>query len=106
MTVIIVLLLGGEIAGLMGILLAIPVSGAIKVILPDLADFYKSTVYYTGAEEPTAQAMISHFEHPHFDMTVHQEKEEPDTVAEAELATEVLGATGVASSLPEAKEEE
>jgi predicted PurR-regulated permease PerM len=47
-TVIIVLLLGGELFGLLGILLAIPVAGAIKVILPDLIEYYKSTPFFSG----------------------------------------------------------
>jgi predicted PurR-regulated permease PerM len=48
-TVIIVLLLGGELGGLLGILLAIPVAGAFKVILPDLIEYYRTTPFYTGA---------------------------------------------------------
>lgn len=47
-TVIIVLLLGGEVGGLLGVLLAIPVAGAIKVLLPDLIDWYKASPYFTG----------------------------------------------------------
>jgi len=47
-TVIIVLLVGGELAGLMGVLLAIPVAGAVKVILPDIAHRYRRSSYYTG----------------------------------------------------------
>ena len=47
-TVIIVLLLGGELGGLLGILLAIPVAGALKVLLPDLIEYYQSTPFYTG----------------------------------------------------------
>lgn len=51
-TVIIVLLLGGELGGLLGVLLAIPVAGAIKVILPDLANYYKRSPYYRGHAMP------------------------------------------------------
>ena len=40
-TVIIVLLIGGQVAGLVGVLLAIPVAGAIKVILPDVIAHYR-----------------------------------------------------------------
>ncbi|MGM0555726.1 MAG: AI-2E family transporter [Myxococcota bacterium] len=47
-TVIIMLLLGGELFGLLGILLAIPIAGAIKVILPDLLDYYRSTSLFSG----------------------------------------------------------
>ena len=39
-TVIIVLLVGGEVGGLLGVLLAIPIAGAIKVIIPDLLEAY------------------------------------------------------------------
>lgn len=47
-SVIIVLLLGGEMGGLIGILLAIPVAGALKVLLPDLIEYYRSTPFYSG----------------------------------------------------------
>jgi predicted PurR-regulated permease PerM len=47
-TVIIVLLLGGEVMGLLGVLLAIPIAGVIRVLLPDILDYYKSSPYYTG----------------------------------------------------------
>ena len=57
-TVIIVLLLGGELAGLLGILLAIPIAGAIKVILPDLKGWYQSSSYFTGYD-PTVEAMAA-----------------------------------------------
>jgi predicted PurR-regulated permease PerM len=46
--VIIVLLLGGEVLGLIGILLAIPVAGIVRVLLPDLVEMYKSSHFYTG----------------------------------------------------------
>ncbi|TDP77587.1 AI-2E family transporter [Bradymonas sediminis] len=52
--VIIVLLLGGELGGLMGILLSIPVAGALKVLLPDLIEYYQSTPFYTGTVERPA----------------------------------------------------
>lgn len=55
-TVIIVLLLGGELGGLLGVLLAIPVAGAIKVILPDLEQLYRDSSYYKGHEP----AFLSH----------------------------------------------
>lgn len=58
-TVIIVLLVGGELAGLLGVLLAIPVAGAIKVILPDLAHRYRMSSYYTGNDpDPAILAMV------------------------------------------------
>jgi predicted PurR-regulated permease PerM len=46
--VIIVLLIGGEVGGLLGIVLAIPAAGAIKVILPDLVAAYRSSPYFHG----------------------------------------------------------
>lgn len=61
-TVIIVLLLGGELAGLFGVLLAIPVAGAIKVILPDVANIYKRSPYYRGhaMPDPLFEAVMLH----------------------------------------------
>lgn len=47
-TVILVLLIGGELLGLLGVVLAIPVAGAIGVLLPDLIDWYRSTEFFTG----------------------------------------------------------
>ena len=46
--VIIVLLLGGEVLGLLGILLAIPIAGIVRVLLPDLVNVYKSSHFFTG----------------------------------------------------------
>ncbi len=60
-TVIIVLLIGGELAGLMGVLLAIPVTGALKVILPDMIRAYRESTYFRGDAEdisPVASALI------------------------------------------------
>jgi len=48
--VIILLLAGGEIGGLWGILLVIPIAGAIKVIIPDLRAIYHETTVYQGGE--------------------------------------------------------
>ena len=47
-TVIIVLLIGGELYGLLGILLAIPLFGALKVLFPDIMDYYRKTPFYSG----------------------------------------------------------
>ncbi len=47
-TVIIVLLLGGELFGLTGVLLAIPVAGVIRVLLPDILAVYTASPFYTG----------------------------------------------------------
>ncbi len=49
-TVIIVLLIGGEVAGLLGVLLSIPVAGAIKVIIPDLLEAYTRSTYFKGVK--------------------------------------------------------
>jgi len=47
-TVIIVLLIGGELYGLLGILLAIPLFGALKVLFPDIMRYYRDTPFYSG----------------------------------------------------------
>lgn len=47
-TVIVVLLLGGEIGGLMGVLLAIPVTGVVRVLIPDIVEAYKRSAFFTG----------------------------------------------------------
>lgn len=47
-TVIIVLLLGGELFGLLGIVLAIPVAGVIRALMPDFAVYYKQTGFFTS----------------------------------------------------------
>jgi predicted PurR-regulated permease PerM len=47
-TVIIVLLIGGELFGLLGVLLAIPVFGALKVLFPDFKRWYQQSSLYTG----------------------------------------------------------
>ncbi|MFP4601191.1 MAG: AI-2E family transporter [Persicimonas sp.] len=46
--VIILLLIGGELAGIWGILLIMPIAGAIKVIMPDLLAIYRETAFYQG----------------------------------------------------------
>lgn len=73
-TVIIVLLLGGEIAGLLGVLLAIPVAGAIKVILPDVAYYYKKSAYFTGASgNPAIKAMVrDEYDHPSEEIDIRE----------------------------------
>jgi predicted PurR-regulated permease PerM len=48
--VIILLLAGGELAGIWGILLIIPIAGAIKVIIPDLRAIYHETASYRGGD--------------------------------------------------------
>lgn len=46
--VIIALLLGQELLGLAGVLLALPIAGAINVLMPDVVAVYKSSSWYTG----------------------------------------------------------
>lgn len=48
--VIIALLLGGELLGLVGILLALPVAGIVRVLWPDVAGWYRASSFYTGVE--------------------------------------------------------
>ncbi len=70
--VIIVLLLGGEVLGLIGVLLAIPVAGIFRVLLPDMVAYYKESPYFTGnflyelnpegeaSEDPKAETKVDH----------------------------------------------
>ncbi|MCA9567832.1 MAG: AI-2E family transporter, partial [Myxococcales bacterium] len=54
-TVIIALLLGGELLGIVGILLALPTAGIIRVLWPDVVAWYKASRIYLGdAAEPDA----------------------------------------------------
>ncbi|MBX2798277.1 MAG: AI-2E family transporter [Myxococcales bacterium] len=46
--VIISLLLGAEVLGLLGVLLAIPLAGSLRVLLPDMIRVYKRSDYYLG----------------------------------------------------------
>src|SRR5699024_7529854 len=46
--VIIALLLGGELLGFLGVLLALPLAGIVRVLLPDLVAWYRRTDLYTG----------------------------------------------------------
>ncbi len=48
--VILALLLGGEVLGLVGVLLALPVAGIIRVLWPDVVGWYKSSTLYRGDE--------------------------------------------------------
>ena len=52
-TVLIVLLLGGELLGLLGFLLAVPTAGAVKTVLVEVIDWYKTSEHYLGKEEAT-----------------------------------------------------
>lgn len=47
-TVIVVLLVGGELLGLLGFMLAVPVAGALKTILAEVLDWYRTSRHYLG----------------------------------------------------------
>ena len=57
-TVLIVLLLGGELFGLLGFVLAVPTAGALKTILLEVLDWYRSSEHFLAAsdEPPSAEA--------------------------------------------------
>ena len=46
---IVALLIGGQIFGLIGMLLAVPVTAVLQVFLRSLADYYRSSEFYRGA---------------------------------------------------------
>jgi predicted PurR-regulated permease PerM len=46
--VIISLLLGGELLGLLGVLLALPIAGIVRVLLPDVLAAYRASTFFTG----------------------------------------------------------
>lgn len=46
--VIITLLIGGQVLGLLGVLLALPIAGAFRVLLPDVLEWYRRSDLYTG----------------------------------------------------------
>ncbi len=58
--VIIALLLGQEILGLVGVLLALPIAGALRVLAPDFVAYWKASSWYTG--EVTSDARLSFVE--------------------------------------------
>ncbi len=49
-TVLLVLLLGGELLGLLGFLLAVPTAGAVKTILVEALDWYRTSEHYLGSK--------------------------------------------------------
>lgn len=49
--VIIVLLAGGEVFGLMGVVLAVPVAGAVKTMMVEVMDWYRTSEAYLGPKE-------------------------------------------------------
>ena len=55
-TVLIVLLLGGELFGLIGFLLSVPVAGAVKTIANEFLDWYRNSEHYQAFREPPAEA--------------------------------------------------
>ncbi len=56
-TVIIALLLGGELLGLVGILLALPVAGIVRVLWPDVVAWYKASHFYRGTASRQPEAV-------------------------------------------------
>jgi len=54
--VIIALLLGQEILGLVGILLALPIAGGLRVLLPDFVAYWRASSWYTGRVTDDANA--------------------------------------------------
>jgi predicted PurR-regulated permease PerM len=46
---ILALLIGGQLFGILGMLLAVPVTAVLKVGLRSLLDYYRSTTFFTGA---------------------------------------------------------
>lgn len=58
-TVIIVLLIGGEVYGLLGFIVAIPLFGALKVLFPDLVRYYKQTRFFTGRGASSAEGELT-----------------------------------------------
>jgi predicted PurR-regulated permease PerM len=55
---IIVLLLGGELFGILGVLLAIPAAGIVRALMPEMIDYYQQTVFYRGHEESEVDSTL------------------------------------------------
>ena len=51
---IIALLIGGQMFGIMGMLLAVPVTAVLQVFLRSLADYYRNSDFYRGPDEGTS----------------------------------------------------
>lgn len=63
-TVILVLLLGGEVFGLLGFMLAVPAAGVLKTVFAELLDHYKTSEAYLGpADESVAAKAPQHQPH-------------------------------------------
>ncbi|HHO49709.1 MAG TPA: AI-2E family transporter [Deltaproteobacteria bacterium] len=50
--VIVALLLGAEVLGLLGVVLAIPIVGSIRILLPDLVQLYRHSDFFLGEGSP------------------------------------------------------
>jgi predicted PurR-regulated permease PerM len=47
--IIIALLIGGQLFGILGMLLAVPVTAVLKVFFSSYLSWYRSSAYFTGA---------------------------------------------------------
>ena len=56
--ILIALLLGGEMFGFLGFLLAVPVAGASKTIGIEIIDWYRQSHYYTGEEQSEERIIV------------------------------------------------
>jgi predicted PurR-regulated permease PerM len=54
--VIVSLLLGGQVFGVLGVVVALPIAGIVRVLLPDLVAMYKASDLYTGVVRRTEPA--------------------------------------------------
>lgn len=54
--VIVALLLGGHLLGFVGVLLALPIAGIVRVLLPDAVAWYRASSLYTG--DVPAEAVV------------------------------------------------
>jgi predicted PurR-regulated permease PerM len=52
--VILALLIGGEVLGLVGVLLALPIAGGLRVLAPDFIAYYRAGPVFTGRVEEDA----------------------------------------------------
>jgi predicted PurR-regulated permease PerM len=107
-TVIVVLLVGGEIGGLLGVLLAIPAAGAIKVLLPDLIDYYESSTYFTGEPiHPPASLAAETTDDVEPSTTYESQGADRATTSSHEADASALGATAdLATPGPETDDED
>jgi predicted PurR-regulated permease PerM len=67
LVVIVSLLLGSQLLGVLGVVVALPLAGIVRVLLPDLVDWYRESDLYTGqlrrtsvpAREPLGPAVVT-----------------------------------------------